>query len=66
MTWNSKDLSLVRTPVGEMLSKALNISGNTAQVESNLLKAEAILPDTTVRMPYIFRISGQECFGSYK
>ena len=49
-----------------MLSKALNISGNTAQVESNLLKAEAILPDTTVRMPYIFRISGQECFGSYK
>lgn len=49
-----------------MLSKALNISGDTAQVESNLFKAEAILPDTTVRMSYIFRISGQESFDSYK
>ena len=43
------DLSLWRRPAWSTLSKAFNISSATAQVAPDLLKALAILSDTTVR-----------------
>ena len=43
------DLSLWRRPACQTLSKALDISSATARVAPDLLKAIAILSDTTVR-----------------
>ena len=44
-----KQLSLWRRPPCQSLSKAFNISTTTAQLAPDLLKALAILSDTTVR-----------------
>ena len=44
-----QDFSLWRRPACQTLSKALNVSNATAQVVQNLLKAVAIVSDTTVR-----------------
>ena len=50
LTWNSlKGLSLWKRSACQTMSKALNISSATAQAASDLLKALAILSDTTVR-----------------
>ena len=49
LTWNSIDLSLWSRAACLTLSKALDISSATAQVAPQLLKAPAILSDTTVR-----------------
>ena len=49
LTWNSIDLSLWSRAACLTLSKALDISSATAQVAPQLLKAQAILSDTTVR-----------------
>ena len=49
LTWNSIDLSLWSRAACLTLSKALDISSATAQVDPQLLKAPAILSDTTVR-----------------
>ena len=47
--------SLWKRPAGQTLSKALDISSATAQVAPNLLKALAILSDTTVRRSAVDR-----------
>ena len=49
LTWNSIDLSLWSRAACLTLSKALDISSATAQVAPQLLKAQAILSDTTVQ-----------------
>ena len=48
-------LSLWRRPACQILSKALHISSVTARVASDLLKAIAILSDTTVRRSAVDR-----------
>ena len=47
------DLSLWRRPACQTLSRALEISSATAWVAPDLLKALAILSDTTVRRPAV-------------
>ena len=44
-----KDLILCRRPAWQAMSKALDISSATARVAQDLLKALAILSDTTAR-----------------
>ena len=48
-----EDLSLWRRPACQTLSKALDILSVTAQVADVLLKALAILSDTTARRPAV-------------
>ena len=51
-----EDLKLWRRPACQMLSKALDISSATARVAPDLLKALAILSDTTVRRSPVSRV----------
>ena len=50
MTWNSINLSLWTRPECQTLKKAFNIPKATTGVATDLLKALAILSDTSVKI----------------
>ena len=50
LSWNFMRLILVRKTSSQTLSKALDISNNTVWVAPDLIKALAILSDTSVRI----------------